>query len=170
MEKALRWWWGDWYAFGERKYGEVSSQGEDLSGLSVKSLWNCTWVSNKVETSRRREDLPWAHHEAVAGLEPSEQDRLLDKAEQERLKYHQLRQLVRRERARALPPLPEGIYRTLVVDPPWRCENTASRGAAEGHSGGTYLFASTPIGSLSTALSASPLAQWTYRWLVSSRA
>lgn len=30
-------------------------------------------------------------------------------------------------------PLPEGTYRTIVADPPWRYGNTSTRGAAEDH-------------------------------------
>jgi N6-adenosine-specific RNA methylase IME4 len=30
-------------------------------------------------------------------------------------------------------PLPEGVYRTIVADPPWRYDNRATRGAAEDH-------------------------------------
>ncbi len=32
-----------------------------------------------------------------------------------------------------LPPLPEGIYRTICADPPWQYGNTSTRGAAEDH-------------------------------------
>lgn len=31
------------------------------------------------------------------------------------------------------PDLPDGIYRTIVADPPWRYGNTATRGSAENH-------------------------------------
>jgi N6-adenosine-specific RNA methylase IME4 len=31
------------------------------------------------------------------------------------------------------PPLPEGIFRTIVADPPWQYANKATRGAAEDH-------------------------------------
>lgn len=32
-----------------------------------------------------------------------------------------------------LVPLPEGVFRVIVADPPWRYGNTATRGAAEDH-------------------------------------
>lgn len=35
--------------------------------------------------------------------------------------------------APAAAPLPEGVYRTIVADPPWQYGNTSTRGAAEDH-------------------------------------
>lgn len=32
-----------------------------------------------------------------------------------------------------LAPLPEGVFRTIVADPPWQYDNRATRGAAEDH-------------------------------------
>jgi N6-adenosine-specific RNA methylase IME4 len=32
-----------------------------------------------------------------------------------------------------MPPLPDGIYRTICADPPWQYGNTSTRGAAEDH-------------------------------------
>lgn len=32
-----------------------------------------------------------------------------------------------------MPPLPEGVYRTICADPPWQYGNTSTRGAAEDH-------------------------------------
>ena len=38
-------------------------------------------------------------------------------------------------------PLPDGIFTTLVADPPWRYGNTATRANAEGHYDGTLSIA-----------------------------
>jgi hypothetical protein len=60
-------------------------------------------VSEKVPRSIRRENLSWSHHRAVAALEPPEQVEWLERAEDERLSHHQLR-----DKLRVVPePAPE---------------------------------------------------------------
>lgn len=40
-------------------------------------------LGGEFELSRRRDNLSWSHHREVGGLEPDQQDELLDKAESE---------------------------------------------------------------------------------------
>jgi len=40
----------------------------------TNSLRNNKWVADRVELSRRRDNLSFAHHAEVAKLEPDEQD------------------------------------------------------------------------------------------------
>jgi hypothetical protein len=75
---SLQWWLGDWWAFGEHHYGERTRLVEAWdSGPAVQTCKNCACVSRRFETSRRRDLLPFAHHEEVAALPPADADALL---------------------------------------------------------------------------------------------
>ena len=78
---AIMWWLGDWWAFGEKKYGERI---EAVNGLDwdFQTCRNAGWVANKVEASRRRDVLSWSHHSEVAALPAEEQDEFLSRWEQ----------------------------------------------------------------------------------------
>ena len=78
-ENTLQWQIGDWWSFGKFnfEYGRRSQIVEDL-GLNVHTCENAGWVARAFqETSRRREALSFAHHEAVAALPAAEADELL---------------------------------------------------------------------------------------------
>lgn len=98
---AVQLWIGDWLNFGERRWGERYSQVMDETGLSYKSLANASYVARQVDVSRRRENLSFGHHEAVAALEPEAQDRLLGLADAHGWTRSELRRQVAAERALA---------------------------------------------------------------------
>ena len=69
---------GDWANQGEAKLGEIAAQALDDRKIDYKTLANYKWVSSRIEPSRRRENLPFGHHEAVAALDLEQQDEMLD--------------------------------------------------------------------------------------------
>jgi len=73
---------GDWLLFGEAAYGERYTQAAAITRRSYSGLANLRYVSRHVVRSRRREELSWSHHAAVASLEPDEQVEWLDRAEE----------------------------------------------------------------------------------------
>lgn len=81
LERASRWWLGDALAYGEAHYGEKAAQYLDRTGLAPHTLLNLAWVSRRIPASRRRESLTWSHHEAVAALDPLQQESWLAQAE-----------------------------------------------------------------------------------------
>jgi hypothetical protein len=93
-DQVMKWWLGDWAAFGVRKYGKLKEFSE-ANGISLQTLMNLAWVSGAVETSRRREVLEWSKHAEVAALKPQEQAKWLAKAEAEHLPVASLRQQIR---------------------------------------------------------------------------
>jgi len=101
LERAVAWWVGDWWAFGEHRYGALREISEDRGwpGPAYQTCANAAAVCRAFEISRRRETLSFSHHEAVAALAPAEQDRLLDQAERERWSRQQLRDAVRSGRS-----------------------------------------------------------------------
>lgn len=63
------------------KWGARYGDGSRITGLSVQRLMNIASVARRFETSRRRENLSFYHHEVVARFEPETQDKWLDRAE-----------------------------------------------------------------------------------------
>lgn len=77
---AIMWWLGDWWAFGQRKYGERAAAARGLE-LDLQTCINAGNVSKKIETNRRRLVLSWSHHSEVASLAADEQDEFLSRWE-----------------------------------------------------------------------------------------
>lgn len=100
MERSVKWWLGDWWNYGCRRYGEMASQAskdhvEDATGYAYHTIENAGAVARKFENSRRRENLSWSHHDAAAVLPPVEADKMLDAAIEGRLNVFALRDRVR---------------------------------------------------------------------------
>jgi hypothetical protein len=104
LRGRLRWLVGDWLVYGiaagyvrecEDPRGDPEHSVYDavakLTGYSVQSLYDCTWIARRFEISRRREILAWGHHREVAQLTPEDADRWLDRAEAEGWSVHALR-------------------------------------------------------------------------------
>lgn len=86
MERSVMWWLGDWWRYGERSYGDLATQAakdalKDKTGHAYGTIANAAYVAGKFEISRRREDLPFSHHQEVAPLPPDDADALLVEAE-----------------------------------------------------------------------------------------
>ncbi|HEV8542779.1 MAG TPA: hypothetical protein VGR78_10345 [Verrucomicrobiae bacterium] len=93
-DQVMKWWIGDWAAFGLRKYGQLKEFAE-MNGLNYQSLANMAWVSKSVEVSRRRESLEWSKHQEVAALPAKEQEKWLARAEKEELPVAEMRRQIR---------------------------------------------------------------------------
>jgi len=81
----LSWALGDWWRFGERRYGyrKALIESEDWDGPEFQTCRNAAWVCAAFsKTSRRRDILSFGHHAAVASLSADEADRLLDWCEE----------------------------------------------------------------------------------------
>lgn len=81
IERAARWYIGDWLAYGEAKWGERYDLAMEVTGLSYSTLRDCKWVAEHVHLSRRRDILTWSHHREVAKLPAREQTQWLKRAE-----------------------------------------------------------------------------------------
>jgi len=95
-ERVINWWIGDWWAFGEHRYGERAKMAaEGIWGLSFGGLQNLGSISRSFETSRRREDVSFTHHAEVAALPPADGDALLEQAASEKIPCAKLRTIAR---------------------------------------------------------------------------
>jgi murein tripeptide amidase MpaA len=86
-EGAVQWWLGDWWAFGEHRYGDRKAivEAEEWEGPKFQACRDAGWVCRAFETSRRRDVLSFNYHKEVAALPPKQQDHWLDRAEAEGL-------------------------------------------------------------------------------------
>lgn len=99
MLRGLSWWRGDWWLYGEERYGEKHSQAapEDLGALNT--LKNCAAVCERIPPERRRPEKSYSHHAVVAYMpDQAAADRLLQQAIDDDLSVRALADLVRRHR------------------------------------------------------------------------
>lgn len=85
LNHASAWLIGDWVDFGERAYGEKYAQAVEDTGLALQTLMNYASVARRVPPERRRATVPFSFHAVVAALDPAEQEKWLEKAEEEGL-------------------------------------------------------------------------------------
>ena len=146
IEHAVSWWIGDWWAYGEHRYGDRKAVvgADDWEGPSFKTCANCGIVADSFEGSRRREVLSFTHHAEVAGLSAADADELLDAAEAKGWSTRQLRAEVSKLRSR-IGLVPSGAtctvddlyaliaaghrYGCIYADPPWLYDNQGTRSA-----------------------------------------
>lgn len=106
---------GDWLNFGDRVYGDLTyNDASELTGLTPETLMNYASVCRKVARRRRREALSFAHHQAVASMEPQEQIEWLTRAEEQGW----FRADLRREIAESRAPAAEAAASQTQLVPP----------------------------------------------------
>jgi hypothetical protein len=103
MGRCGQWGLGDWIRYGNTKFGERYARAARITGYDVQTLMNMVYVASRFETSRRRENLSWSHHETLAALDAQEQEHWLDRAAAEKLSISDIRLELRRAR-RGAPP------------------------------------------------------------------
>jgi len=91
VEKASPFWVGDLLLLGD-KFGEEASQVLEASGYAEQTARNTKHVCKVIPPERRRQNLSFALHQEVAAVpDVDEQEKWLDKCEQEDLTRDQLR-------------------------------------------------------------------------------
>ena len=69
LSEAIKWWRGDWLAYGEHRFGERYSQGvTEATGATYDTLRKEAWVATRVPFGIRIHTLTWSHHEVVAPI------------------------------------------------------------------------------------------------------
>jgi N6-adenosine-specific RNA methylase IME4 len=156
VERSVSWWLGDWWAFGERRYGVRKSivDADDWDGPTFESCQNAASVCRAFESSRRREVLSFKHHAEAARLDADEADALLDWCEEtiattgKPRSTRELRGEVSKRLGRVgiLPSsntctladlsilVERGAqFGTIYADPPWLYDNQATRASTGNH-------------------------------------
>lgn len=122
-------WIGDWIGFGKKKGfytdSKVYDELEEITGLDRGTLKNYKSVAERVESSCRRDDLSYSHHEEVAKLNPEKQNYFLGKASEEKWTKRELREEIRKDDILTNEAeMPPGKYRIIYSDPPWQYGNS----------------------------------------------
>ncbi len=161
---AIQWVIGDWLRFGERKYGEMYAQALELwPEYSYQSMADMVWVGDKFEFSERSENLGWSMHRIAASLPDCGE--VIQKAEAEDWTCAELRKVVAEANKPKTPPLPEGKYRCIVVDPPWPVSKIEREARPrQGHDLDYPTMSLEEIGALDVASLADPNGCHLYLW------
>jgi len=125
VEGCVQFWIGDCLAYRQQKWGMYDEIVEE-TGYDKQSLKDIKWVSEKVESSLRKDDLSFNHHKEVASLTPEKQEIFLNKAVDEKLSVRDLREEIRKEGIKfdSNIIMPTGKYQVIYVDPPWKYDNS----------------------------------------------
>jgi N6-adenosine-specific RNA methylase IME4 len=132
LDRSLQWWMGDWWRYGEHRYGHRAAEALD-SRWAFQTWANAGYVAGVVEPSRRREVLSWSHHAEVAPLARGQQEDWLNRAQTGGWSRNELRTAIRQARVTAPGILPAGKYAVLLADPPWRFDFVIESRAVENH-------------------------------------
>lgn len=109
--------WGEEH-LGERYADVIDATREYMRSYGIHTIKNWMWIAGKIAPSRRRENLSLAHHEAVAKLEPSEQDEFLRLADDEGMTVKELKEAIRtRHPAKPRNTKPRAIVSVDVTIP-----------------------------------------------------
>lgn len=176
VEKSIMWWLGDWWIYGDKKYGERAAAVKDWDGPEFQTCRAAGYVCDKFETLRRRNALSFNHHREVASFQdPAEADALLDWAEAPLLSgdpkakprtVRELRMEVNKRKnvvgilagpdSCTVDDLHEAVakglkFGTIYADPPWLYDNQGTRAATGNHYGGMTVdeLCAMPIKELS---------------------
>jgi len=108
--EAVRWWIGDWLAFGEASYGERYAQALDNAEWDYQTLRNFVWVARAIPHTQRRASLSWSHHAECAALEPEAREALLCRAVDEQWSVKDMREAAHADKPPKAPAKPKGIH------------------------------------------------------------
>jgi N6-adenosine-specific RNA methylase IME4 len=157
VNRSVSWWLGDWWVYGEHRYGERKAivESEDWEGPTFDVCKNTASVCRAFdERSRRHDLLSFKHHAEVAGLPPDEADRALNWCEETFAETGkprstvELRRHVNQKKSIAggwkpdecctVESLEELIaqgrkFGTIYADPPWLYDNQGTRAATGNH-------------------------------------
>lgn len=133
--KASPWWYADWMRYGDSRadWNAKIAQTMGALGISEKRAKNIRSVG-AIEPSRRRDDVEFGLHEVVAGLQPEDQTHWLHEASAYGWDRRELRMQIRASRRRKIlegQAVLSGMFRVLMVDPPWSYKDRPPSGSGQ---------------------------------------
>ena len=97
----IMWWLGDWWNFGERKYGEAASQALSME-IPYSTFSKASYVARQIEKERRLPEVSWSIHCEVAPLDQQDQDIFLSKARDNNYSVARTREEVKKHKVQEL--------------------------------------------------------------------
>lgn len=68
MLKAVPWWLGDWWRFGERRFAQLTPEAvRQITGKAYQTIRNYAWVCGVFDASLRRDNLDFTYYAELAG-------------------------------------------------------------------------------------------------------
>ncbi len=98
FSNSLQWWLAEWLIFGDSHWATAYGDAAGVTGYEVVTLHKIASVAGRVEFWRRRANLSFAHHDAVAALDAEAQDAWLTRADAEGMSVMTLREEIRGQR------------------------------------------------------------------------
>jgi hypothetical protein len=95
IEGSMQFWVGDWVNHGEHSYGEKYTEALKATDYEKDTVEKFAKVCKNIEKRRRRPLLSFSHHAEVAHLEPKQQEKWLNIAEEKHLSIRELRESIR---------------------------------------------------------------------------
>lgn len=130
MERAIKWWIGDWWIFGQERFPDEIPQFIDaaLERFTYATIQDAERVCRAIPPEERVTGVSFTHHRRVITLPPRSRTELLTKAANEQMSADDLRKEVRRyngggpvkgepvaEQRQDPSPVPEQARRAAVV-------------------------------------------------------
>jgi len=105
VERANRWWIGDFLNYGEHAYGQTYAEALTLFELDYFTLAQLKWVASVFEFYDRSQNpkISWTHHLAVAALEPEARSYWLSEADTYGWSVRELKARVKGDKSKPLP-------------------------------------------------------------------
>jgi hypothetical protein len=153
IKDAAQWGIGAWLAHGENFMGENFSQYAEVLGISEVSKLQYIRIHLRIAPERRRAELSWSHHRAVAPLDPEDQSRFLQMAIDQNWSKGELEDAIRTELRGTLPP-PPGNRRYVVEAVAEAAEKVYDSAVPSLADPGTYVVPEGPMQDLGNALGA----------------
>ena len=97
----IMWWLGDWWNFGERKYGEAASQALSME-IPYSTFSKASYVARQIEKERRLPEVSWSIHCEIAQLNQQDQDLFLSKARDSNYSVSRTREEVKKHKVQEL--------------------------------------------------------------------
>lgn len=110
------WWLADLLAYGEGVYATPYERASEITGRTVRGLYQLAYLARAVPPERRQPELSITHHRSVAALEPTEQERFLAAAAGSGWSVSELEGTIRADRE-TLPPAGRFEDPELGLDP-----------------------------------------------------
>ena len=108
VERASRFWIGDWVIAGERMYGVTYKRAAELTGREESDIRSMASVSGRVPVANRLTNrLSWSHHAAVADLASELQKQWLEAALSNNWSKTELRRQILAKQKHVVPTVPK---------------------------------------------------------------
>ncbi len=93
--ESLQWWVGDWWAYGEHRYGDRARKAaQGIIGLEYQTLMDYGCVCRSIKPSIRIEGVKFSLHRVVAPLQELEQKKWLARALQSKWSLSELKRQI----------------------------------------------------------------------------